>query len=195
MSLHRFACADLPPTPWKNGGGSTREIVSWPSGAGLDDFDWRVSIATIASNGPFSTFPRTDRVTMLIDGGGLRLRGADLDRRLDRLHEPFAFSGDLALVCTLLGAATSNLNVMNRRGRIRTEVSTRSAAGSLDGASAGLLLILRGRWEAGEHSLTEGEGVWWVDERFGRALTPTTPAALLACVHCWPADQDLETAP
>ena len=29
--------------PWKNGGGETTEIAVFPAGAGLDDFDWRVS--------------------------------------------------------------------------------------------------------------------------------------------------------
>ncbi len=41
--------------PWKNGGGVTTEIcVSPPSGA----FDWRVSIATVNADGPFSTLHR-----------------------------------------------------------------------------------------------------------------------------------------
>ncbi|MGO2464335.1 MAG: HutD family protein, partial [Serratia proteamaculans] len=44
MSLTRFDFASLPVTPWRNGGGETREIASWPLGA--QDFDWRASIAT-----------------------------------------------------------------------------------------------------------------------------------------------------
>ena len=62
--LHRFALADLSPTPWKNGGGSTREIVCRPPGAGMDSFEWRVSIATIAQSGPFSVFAGVDRVIL-----------------------------------------------------------------------------------------------------------------------------------
>ena len=101
-------------------------IVNRPPGAGSDDFDRRVSIATVTSSRAFSTFPGTDRATMWIEGVGLRLRGADPAHRLDRLHEPFAFRGDSALVRTLLGDATRNLNVMSRRGR--TKASARSAA-------------------------------------------------------------------
>jgi environmental stress-induced protein Ves len=40
---------------WKNGGGETAEIAVSPDSAGLDDFDWRISMATgQASGGPFS---------------------------------------------------------------------------------------------------------------------------------------------
>ncbi len=39
--------------PWKNGGGSTTEIAVFPIDSGLDAFDWRVSMATVAADGPF----------------------------------------------------------------------------------------------------------------------------------------------
>ena len=32
---------------WKNGGGETAEIAVFPQNAGLDDFGWRVSVATV----------------------------------------------------------------------------------------------------------------------------------------------------
>ena len=69
LTIHRFDRHSLPATPWKNGGGLTREIVCMPHGGGLDSFDWRVSIAHIASNGPFSTFPGVDRVITLLENG------------------------------------------------------------------------------------------------------------------------------
>jgi hypothetical protein len=57
MTRHRFDLQDLPATPWKNGGGLTREVLWQPAGASLDDFDWRVSVAQIDSDGPFSIIP------------------------------------------------------------------------------------------------------------------------------------------
>jgi hypothetical protein len=43
--------------PWKNGGGVTREVAAcYPQGGDGQDFLWRVSIATVAGNGPFSHF-------------------------------------------------------------------------------------------------------------------------------------------
>ncbi|UGA36971.1 HutD family protein [Chromobacterium haemolyticum] len=44
MTLIRLQ--DCPPSPWKNGGGSTRQLLISPAGAGLDDFDYRVSLAS-----------------------------------------------------------------------------------------------------------------------------------------------------
>jgi environmental stress-induced protein Ves len=82
--------------PWKNGGGVTREIVCQPPGAGMDSFDWRVSIAHIASDGPFSAFPGIDRVITLLKGGGVHLSSADgqVNHRLGTPLAPFAFAGE-----------------------------------------------------------------------------------------------------
>ena len=109
--LERFAIDQLASAPWKNGGGSTREIACWPPGAGFDDFDWRVSIATIAASGPFSTFAGVDRTIVLLEGDGVRLRSADgaIDHRLDTPLAPFAFGGDEPIDCTLLGGASDRL--------------------------------------------------------------------------------------
>ena len=68
MSIQRFSFDELPVMRWKNGGGATREAVNWPPGAGLDAFDWRVSIASIAASGPFSVFTGVERRIMLLEG-------------------------------------------------------------------------------------------------------------------------------
>ncbi len=59
--------------PWKNGGGVTVEIAIHPQGASVDDFDWRVSMATVASDGPFSVFPGIDRTLSVLEGDGILL--------------------------------------------------------------------------------------------------------------------------
>ena len=56
---------------WKNGGGETAEIAVFPEGACYDDFHWRLSMARIAADGPFSTFPNVDRTLALIEGNGM----------------------------------------------------------------------------------------------------------------------------
>ena len=53
--------ADYPRMPWKNGGGETAEILVEPAGAPLDSFDWRLSMARVAADGPFSLFPGVER--------------------------------------------------------------------------------------------------------------------------------------
>ena len=186
MALHRFTAADLPVTPWKNGGGSTCEIACWPPGAGLDDFGWRVSIATIAAAGPFSVFAGVDRRIMLLDGDGVRLRSGDgrIDRLLDRPHRPFAFSGDAAIDCTLLGGPSSDFNVMTRRGRWHAELCVLDRAASIATAPHGVLLALRGNWRLEDLStLHEGEGLCWTDAPQAWQLEPETPEAQLAAVR------------
>jgi environmental stress-induced protein Ves len=37
--------------PWKNGGGVTTEIAIAPTGATLEDFDWRVGTAQVDAAG------------------------------------------------------------------------------------------------------------------------------------------------
>src|SRR5450830_1793080 len=71
--------ASLTPSPWKNGGGSTTEIAVEPPGATLHSFEWRLSLASIAHDGPFSHFPGVDRSLALLDGPGLMLDSATLD--------------------------------------------------------------------------------------------------------------------
>ena len=106
-------------TRWKNGGGETREIAIGPAGAGLDDFDWRISMATVASDGPFSTFPGVDRTLCILNGAGIELCIADTPaHRLTDTSEPFAFSGDSAARSTLIGGAVTDFNVMTRRHRV-----------------------------------------------------------------------------
>ncbi|WP_218509986.1 HutD family protein [Variovorax sp. dw_308] len=182
-TLHRFSRADLVPTPWKNGGGATREIACWPPGAGLDDFDWRASIATIAASGPFSKFEGVDRTIMLLDGDGVALQGEGVQHRLDEALQPFAFSGDVALNCTLLGGASSDFNVMSRRERCTAQVAVIAQAQALDAAREGLLLSLHGDWRAGDETLASGEGLWWADTPRRWTLEPLTPNAALVAVR------------
>lgn len=183
----RFRLAELPAMPWKNGGGTTREIACQPPGAGLDTFDWRVSIATIAAAGPFSAFPGVDRVIMLLDGAGVHLRGEGVDHRLDTPLTPFAFAGDVALACDLLGGASTDFNLMTRRGKLRAEVRVWRAAGDIAAASAGVLLALGGAWQCtdeGGHTQhwAADSGVWWHGAATAWHVAPLDAGAVLVSV-------------
>lgn len=160
MSIHRFDLAKLRATPWKNGGGTTREIVCWPQGASFDNFEWRVSVASIGMPGPFSAFPGVDRQIMLLDGDGVHLHGEGIDHRLDVPFQPFAFSGDVPLDCTMLGVASTDFNVMARRRCAQAELRVVQAAETVT-ASAGLLMVLDGAWKMNDESYTQGQGAWW----------------------------------
>ncbi len=111
--------ASLRPAPWKNGGGSTTEIAVWPAAAGFDEFEWRVSLATISQSGPFSSFPGIDRSLALVDGDGVLLDFGD-ERFVLSLSEPLIeFPGEAAVHATVTGSQTTDFNVMTRRGRCR----------------------------------------------------------------------------
>jgi environmental stress-induced protein Ves len=121
-ALHLLPAADRIPTAWKNGGGRTSEVIVWPEGAPLGDFEWRISIADIENDGPFSHFPDTDRTLCILSGAGIFL---DVGGRLQKLTPrsvPFRFAGDVPCRARLLDGPISDLNIMSRRGRIEHRV-------------------------------------------------------------------------
>lgn len=123
--------------PWKNGGGSTTEIAVAPDGAGLDDFDWRISMAVVAADGPFSAFPGVDRTLAVLDGAVLVLHGLPGGPvRLARRAAPFAFPADAAVSATLPDGPITDLNVMTRRGRFRSRVRRIAGSATLDAGTA-----------------------------------------------------------
>jgi environmental stress-induced protein Ves len=101
---------------WANGGGTTREVAVWPPAAGLDDFDWRISLAEVSRDGDFSSFAGIDRILALIEGGAMDLTIDGVRHRLVPL-QPVVFRGESSTSCTIGGGPTRDLNVMTRRGR------------------------------------------------------------------------------
>ncbi|MBX4906673.1 MULTISPECIES: HutD family protein [Rhizobium] len=103
--------------PWKNGKGETVEIAASPPAASIDDFDWRVSMAAVAEDGPFSIFPGIDRTLAVLDGNGMLL---EIDGRTPALltteSAPLAFPADIPVIARLEDGAITDLNVMTRRG-------------------------------------------------------------------------------
>jgi environmental stress-induced protein Ves len=118
--------------PWKNGGGETREIVVSPAGATLETLDWRVSLATVAEDGPFSVFKDVQRTLCVIHGAGMRLQTGDrAPVDLYVTSEPYTFDGEVATSARLIDGTIDDLNVMSRRGRFRHGVRRLRVDGSL----------------------------------------------------------------
>jgi environmental stress-induced protein Ves len=111
--------ADYRRMPWKNGGGNTTEIATFPAGSDFASFAWRVSIAEVLRDGPFSPFPGVDRTLVLLAGGGMRLTGEDAPIELRTAFAPIEFSGDTSLQCSLLAGPVRDFNLMLRRGMAR----------------------------------------------------------------------------
>ena len=136
---------------WKNGGGETIEIAVSPPGASLDDFHWRVSMAHVASAGPFSNFSGIDRSLAVIAGDGIELRlGGRGDVKLTRDVPPYAFPGDLPVDAGLLGGPIDDLNVMSRRGRYRHLLSRMQIAGATTLPRHGDIMIVLARGSGAE---------------------------------------------
>jgi hypothetical protein len=100
--------------PWKNGGGTTAEVLSAPEGTSLSDFAWRVSIADVTHDGPFSEFRGVDRIIMVIEGAGMVLSVDGVEHILEPMR-PFNFSGDVATTARLIDGPTRDINIMTRR--------------------------------------------------------------------------------
>jgi environmental stress-induced protein Ves len=134
--------------PWKNGGGETTEIAAFPEGAGLDDFDWRVSMAQVERGGPFSSFPGVDRTLSILQGEGIVLDVEGRERATLRGDSaPYSFPGDAATGAELLGGPITDLNVMTRRMRCRHKVSALEVDGPVElpvGSAAALLFCRSG---------------------------------------------------
>lgn len=104
--------------PWKNGGGETAEIAVWPPGASLDAFEWRLSMARVDGDGPFSSFAGVDRTLAIVAGAGMRLHVAgQADLEITAASMPCAFPADIATSADLLSGPVIDLNIMTRRGR------------------------------------------------------------------------------
>ena len=102
--------------PWKNGGGETIEIIAFPVQASIEDFLWRISMASVATDGPFSTFANVDRTLCVLTGQSIRLKvGSEPSLLLTSASEPFRFPADVATYSALPDGPITDLNIMTNR--------------------------------------------------------------------------------
>lgn len=109
------------PEPWKNGGGVTRTLSVDTAG---QPPRWRVSVADIDRDGPYSRFPGYDRVSVVLTGGGVELvaEGADVADVADAERITLApgvataFAGDAGFQSRLLNGPVRVLNLFVLRG-------------------------------------------------------------------------------
>jgi uncharacterized protein len=178
------------PTPWKNGGGITRDLLAWPPAAAT--WQLRISVAEVARDGPFSDFSGIDRWFAVLQGAGVALQLAGRRHELRPGTPPLHFDGALAPMCWLLDGPTSDLNLLVRRDAGTASMvdaapgsdwvspspwRALAAAGAVelvvDGAAAartqGTALIwsadaARQRWQMRPSSATPARG-WWIQFR------------------------------
>lgn len=111
---------DRKASPWKNGGGRTFEIAAHPPGADFETFDWRISLAEIEKDGPFSRFDGVDRILSLIEGRmTLEIGDPAQSHPLETASSPVIFAGESPVFARLQTPLTLDINLMTRRGRCR----------------------------------------------------------------------------
>lgn len=153
--LQTIAADQLPPQPWRNGGGQTRELLVWPDVA---HWQLRISRADIAANGPFSAYPGVQRWFAVLSGKGLVLHmptpdGHTRDHHLCPGHMPLHFDGALAPGCTLEDGPSQDLNLMARGGQACMLLAEADQAWSPSYAMAGLYTSGSGVWSDGQQSV------------------------------------------
>lgn len=176
IQVHRFSLDTIAPEPWRNGLGLTRTV--WAEGAGPD---WRVSVAEVRQDGPFSSFHGIDRTAVLLRGCRIDLNGAGTTIRLDEQSRCARFPGELALDARLHAGPVRLLNVMTRRGRWNASVELGQGRVAIHAAPA-LLLVMEGELTArvdeasAQVSLRKDDGL--VRGRRGPALRLQAPRGL-----------------
>lgn len=149
--------SDYKRMPWKNGKGETVEIAVFPPDASIDDFGWRISMATVAEDGPFSVFEGIDRTLSVLTGEGvvLSVDGAE-SVELTPSSAPHAFPADARTAARLLDGPITDLNVMTRRDAFHHYVkrTTSDEDVALRSNSAVVLIV------AHSHCQVVPDGVW-----------------------------------
>lgn len=114
---------------WRNGLGWTREIARAPDDG---EWQWRLSIAEIERDAPFSRFPGVERELVLLKGNGLRLRFGDGEaRELLSPHDRLRFAGEREVTGELIDGRTTDFNLMWRRDRIDAQLWHRPLVGPM----------------------------------------------------------------
>lgn len=118
--VNHLTLKDYKKMPWKNGLGMTTELAvshhEDKDGGRDSPFLWRVSIAGVVQDGPFSMFPHIDRHIMLLEGAGISLDGGDGGVfELSKPHKFVPFAGDIDVYGRLYDGDILDLNVMHDR--------------------------------------------------------------------------------
>ena len=113
MRVQRFS--EHRAMPWANGLGTSYEVAS---DRNVDDvWTWRVAIAPVVLDGPFSVMPGVDRELVVIEGNGMVLEvdGVSVECLPGQV---IRFSGDSVTLARLVDGPVVDLGLMTVRGSV-----------------------------------------------------------------------------
>jgi environmental stress-induced protein Ves len=147
--------------PWRNGGGFTWEVAV----QGAADFDWRMSIAEVNQDGPFSPFPGYNRIITVLSGAGMALTVDGVEHRVEP-RRPFRFDGASQTECRLLDGPVRDFNVISS-GAASVEIQALSGPLETDRS----VLVLQGSITVDDRPLGPLDAVLLKDD--SAVLTPS----------------------
>jgi uncharacterized protein len=154
-----ISLSDAKEQAWRNGGGTTRELLSRIQ-AGSNDWNYRISVAAVNVDGPFSFFERTQRHFCVLSGHGVALTIDGTSYRVTKQASALTFSGEATVECRLIDGPTSDLNFM-----VRSNSDPKQLSGMVHLAS-GVPWDLSGASSSGLFALQAGLCQWQIDGNF-----------------------------
>lgn len=188
MTWQLIRLPDAVASPWRNGGGVTRELAAWPAASA--DWTWRISVAEVATSGPFSRFEGVQRWFAVLSGNGVSLKLPGAEHRLTPASAPLAFDGGVAVDCQLLGGPTQDLNLMVRQGRASARMHRVAATHQFVAGAAKVLAVYA---QAGDARLCDEQGsltvpaqsLAWRSVPAGTHVQVTAPGAVWMEIEPW----------
>ena len=188
MTWQIIRLSDAVASPWRNGGGVTRELAAWPAGSA--DWTWRISVAEVATSGPFSRFEGVQRWFAVLGGNGVSLKLPGAEHRLTAASAPLEFDGAVAVDCQLLGGPTQDLNLMVRQGRASARMRRVAGTQQFVARAAKVLAVYA---EAGAAQLRDelgsltvpAQSLAWRSVPVGTQVEVTAPGAVWMEIEPW----------
>lgn len=177
--MHRFDLRTIPAQPWANGAGTRQDLATGDHGG---QNVWRLSVAAIDRDCPFSTYPGLSRLHTLIAGVGTRLTGAGVEIDV-RPMSPVAFDAGIPLDCTLIDGPATALNVIYDPAAINAELLALDAGAHMIEAREIAVLCVSGSAALNGETLEASQGAI----AQGAAAITVDPSAEVLCALLDPA--------
>ena len=114
--------------PWANGLGTSYEVASDRNADG--EWTWRVAIAPVVLDGPFSVMPGVDREMVVIEGNGMVLN-VDSESVKCEPGQVVRFFGDSVTIASLVDGPVVDLGLMTVRDSVIGSMVVTADAGDV----------------------------------------------------------------